>query len=246
MYVHRDGRAAEASYPHARQPVPERANRPVVPALTRRRTVTTVRVPVPPDQSRAFQRSTGAAPCRVKHFRIHLEPTAVRVCVRGVAGTDDDVRELYAGCYARLVGILTLAAASRAEAEEVVQEAFVQLIPRWGTVSGYDDPEAWVRRVAFRRLSNRRRARRVAERALGKLQRASTPGPSGDRTDMLRALAQLSLPQRQVVVMHHLLDIPVEEIAAELGVPVGTVKSRLARGRSALALLLGSEVGDYV
>lgn len=170
------------------------------------------------------------------------------MCVSGVAGTAHaDVRELYAACYARLVGILTLAAADRAEAEEVVQEAFVQLIPRWGTVASYDDPEAWVRKVAFRRLANRRRTRRIAERALGRLQRAaSTPGPSADRVDLMRALARLSMRQRQVLVMHHLLDMPLEQVAAELGVPLGTVKSRLARGRSTLAPLLDSEVADRV
>jgi RNA polymerase sigma-70 factor (ECF subfamily) len=41
-----------------------------------------------------------------------------------------------------------------------------------------------------------------------------------------------------VVVLHYLAGAPVEEVAAQLGVPVGTVKSRLARGRRALARLL--------
>jgi RNA polymerase sigma-70 factor, ECF subfamily len=53
------------------------------------------------------------------------------------------------------------------------------------------------------------------------------------------ALRSLPLDQRKVVVLHHLLDLPVAQVAAELGVPVGTVKSRLARARSALAARLG-------
>jgi RNA polymerase sigma-70 factor, ECF subfamily len=46
-----------------------------------------------------------------------------------------------------------------------------------------------------------------------------------------------------VVVLHHLLDLSVEEVAAELGVPVGTVKSRLARARGTLAARLGPGAG---
>jgi len=52
---------------------------------------------------------------------------------------------------------------------------------------------------------------------------------------MVLALNALSLDQRRVVVLHHVVGLSVEEIAQETGTPVGTVKSRLARGRQALA-----------
>lgn len=156
-----------------------------------------------------------------------------------------DVRELYAASYARLVGVLTLASGDRAEAEEVVQDAFVRLLPRWSTVRRYDDPEAWVRKVAFRLLANRQRRSRVARRLLPRLARTTTqPAASADRVDVLRALAMLPLAQREVVVLHHLVDLSVELVAAELGIPVGTVKSRLTRARAALTPLLGQEVAD--
>jgi len=154
------------------------------------------------------------------------------------------VRSFYTAAYPQLVRVLALAAGDVAEAEEVVQEAFVRLLPRWATVGGYDDPEAWVRKVAFRLLANRQRRARVARRLLPTLVRAHTPSPSSDRVDVSRALATLPLSQREVVVLHHLLDLPVEQVAAELGVPIGTVKSRLARARSALTPLLGLEVAD--
>jgi RNA polymerase sigma-70 factor, ECF subfamily len=51
-------------------------------------------------------------------------------------------------------------------------------------------------------------------------------------------LRELPLQQRQALVMHHMLGIPVAQIAAEQGVAVGTVKARLSRGRAALAPLL--------
>lgn len=157
--------------------------------------------------------------------------------------SDDGPARLYATTYVRLVSVLAVAAGSRAEAEEVVQEAFVRLLPRWSVVSRYDNPEAWVRSVAFRLLSNRHRRARVARRVLGRSGPAEhSPPASAERVDVRRALAALPLAQRQVVVLHHLLDLPVAEIAAELGLPIGTVKSRLSRSRDALARLLGEEV----
>jgi RNA polymerase sigma-70 factor, ECF subfamily len=58
---------------------------------------------------------------------------------------------------------------------------------------------------------------------------------------LAEALRALPMAQRKAVVLHHLLDLPVDQVAVELGVPVGTVKSRLARARGALATLLASE-----
>jgi RNA polymerase sigma-70 factor (sigma-E family) len=160
-----------------------------------------------------------------------------------------DPRDLYAACYDRLVRVLTLVAGDRAEAEDVVQEAFVRLVPRWSKISAYDDPEAWVRAVAFRILSNRfRRARNavVAARRSDDLRRGVDSEISSDGVDIARALAVLPVGQRQVVVLHHLLDLPVDEIAHALGVPVGTVKSRLSRARIALAPLLHEGSPDHV
>jgi RNA polymerase sigma-70 factor (ECF subfamily) len=157
-----------------------------------------------------------------------------------------EARAFYAGSYARLVSTVALASGSRADAEEVVQEAFLRLLPRWSKVSGYDDPEAWVRTVAFRLLSNRARGARRALAALGR-RPADEPddGPGPEGLDLRRALRSLPMPQRQVVVLHYLLDLPVEEIATQLGVPTGTVKSRLSRARTALAPLLAEDVTDH-
>ena len=160
---------------------------------------------------------------------------------------DEELRDFYASTYARLVGTLALAAGSRAEAEEVVQEAFVRLLSRWDSVRSYDDPEAWVRLVAFRLLSNRlRRARNAASALLRLRSEPSMSHPAGDRADVLAALRALPLAQRQVVVLHHMYDLPVETVAHQLGVSSGTVKSRLSRARAALAPLLQIEEDDYV
>jgi RNA polymerase sigma-70 factor (ECF subfamily) len=52
------------------------------------------------------------------------------------------------------------------------------------------------------------------------------------------ALRRLPEAQRLAIVLHHVLGLPVASVAVETGVPVGTVKARLARGRQALAALL--------
>ena len=142
--------------------------------------------------------------------------------------------EFYAATYPRLVGALTLVTANRADAEEVVQEAFVRLVPRWEKVCRYDDPEQWVRGVAWRLATSRWRKATSGARAL---RRHGPPPdvdpPSTDRLDLADLLAGLSVEHRQVLVLHHGLGLPVEAVAAELGVAVGTVKSRLSRARAA-------------
>jgi RNA polymerase sigma-70 factor (ECF subfamily) len=55
------------------------------------------------------------------------------------------------------------------------------------------------------------------------------------------ALRQLPEPQRRALVLHHVCDLPVHEVAAEVGAPEGTVKARLSRGRAALRTVLGDD-----
>jgi len=159
-----------------------------------------------------------------------------------VGGEDDDALErLYAATCPRLVSLLTAVGGNRADAEEVAQEAFVSLVERWSTVRDYDDPEGWVRHVAVRRLISRKRRQAVARLGLDRLAgrtQVAAPGPTGERVDVARALGTLPVAQRAVVVLHHGLDLPVEEVGRTLGVPTGTVKSRLARARERLAPLL--------
>lgn len=155
-----------------------------------------------------------------------------------------DLRELYAASYARLVGVVGAVCQDRDEAEEAVQEAFVRLMGSWTKVSRYDDPEAWVRKVALRQVSNRRRKALNGLRAAlkhGPLPDVPEPSPASIDTD--RALAGLPEQQRAVVVLHR-LGLDPDAIADALGVPLGTVKSRLARARSALSPLLREDPSD--
>src|ERR1700712_2774155 len=77
-----------------------------------------------------------------------------------------DVADLYAATGRRLVGLLVSVGASPALAEDLLQEAYARLVPRWDAVQHYDNPEAWVRTVALRLyLSHERRARLFHRRA---------------------------------------------------------------------------------
>jgi RNA polymerase sigma-70 factor (ECF subfamily) len=157
---------------------------------------------------------------------------------RGAVGDEDLVRELYDATYRRLVGQLAVLTGSRAEAEDVVQEAFVRLLNRPRSLVGLDSPEAWLRTVAVNQARSRWRRMR---RQVGLLPEVATDlgdGLTPDRVALLTALRQLPTPQREAIALHHLADLSVAEVATTLGVPAGTIKARLSRGRATLARLL--------
>jgi RNA polymerase sigma-70 factor (ECF subfamily) len=152
-----------------------------------------------------------------------------------------ELRSFYAASYPRLVTVVGAISGDREEAEEAVQDAFVRLLGRWDKISRYDDPEAWVRRAALNCLSNRRRKARNGTRAAlrhGVEPDVAPPGP--EAVDVQRALAALPVEQRAVVVLQQ-LGMDNNAVAAALGIPAGTVKSRLSRARRALAPLIQEE-----
>jgi len=159
-------------------------------------------------------------------------------------GTHDEVAALYALSCPRLIGLLISIGGSRSEAEEVAQDAYVKLLQQWKKVRDYDDPESWVRVVAVRLLISRRRRAKVAtfglRRLAGRAQQHQTAQLelTAAAVAVSAALRTLPVSQRAVVILHHVLDLPLEQVAQELKVPVGTVKSRLSRARAALAPLL--------
>ena len=156
-----------------------------------------------------------------------------------------EFEERYTSTFGRLVGQLFLVTGDLHEAEEVVQEAFTRAAGRWHRLREYDLPELWVRRVAINLATDRRRRVRRRLAVLAQLDAeaaAVVPPISVDGLAVAAALATLPRRQRQVVVLHYLLDLPVREVARQLSMPVGTVKSRLARARSALAAQLDVEI----
>lgn len=149
--------------------------------------------------------------------------------------------EFYAVSCGRLLGQLTAMTADRELARDVLQEAYARAWARWGRVSRLDNPEAWVRAVAWRESVSRWRRRRVAQAAQHLVARPeSAEDPDVATAVTVRtALARIPAAQRQALVLYEFCGMSVVEVARETGVAVGTVKSRLARGRAALGELLG-------
>lgn len=125
------------------------------------------------------------------------------------------------------------------EAQDIVQDAYARAWQHWPTIGRYEDPEGWIRMVAWRLTANRWRGLKRWLAARARLTPAPpTLGPSPDRVAVATALQQIPEAQRLVVIMHYLYGLPLAEIASQVGAPVGTVKVRLFRARSALVCLL--------
>lgn len=122
------------------------------------------------------------------------------------------------------------------EAQDAVQEAYARALARWRQVSTYEDPLAWIRTVAYRvSVSRWRKAKRMIMVSPQDSDLGSVPGPMEDHVALVAGLQRLPAAQREALVLHYLADLPVAQVAHQLGVPEGTVKARLSRGRTALA-----------
>ncbi|WDZ85417.1 SigE family RNA polymerase sigma factor [Micromonospora cathayae] len=154
--------------------------------------------------------------------------------------------ELYHAHFRSLTVQLTAYCGDLSQAQDMVQEAFYRAFARWSTVSRYDDPVAWVRRVAWNLATSRWRRLRTAQSFLRRQREEHVPGPGPDRVALQAALALLPPNQRRAVVLHYLADLSVAQIAEQEQVPEGTVKSWLHRGRATLAThLIPNGVNDH-
>jgi RNA polymerase sigma-70 factor, ECF subfamily len=171
------------------------------------------------------------------------DPIAV-AAVRGDAGAHDALvaahgPRVYAMC-ARLA----------ADPEDCYQEIWEKVL---GAVSGFDPTGpapigAWIATIARRHLIDRHRRKQVRGQVV------SIAGIAGTEPEVDEAIARhhrqarleaairrLPDAQRRVVVHHHIHGVALEQLAEEEGVAVGTLKSRLHRGRVRLAELLGDD-----
>ncbi len=150
---------------------------------------------------------------------------------------------LYQDSYRSLVLTAYALLRDMGEAEDVAQEAFAVAYGRRARVARADSPEAWMRTVVVNLARRRWRRRAMLDRILRR-ERDEEPDPPaavGEHLDLHAAIRELGHDHRAAVVLHYLADLPVEEVASILDVPVGTVKSRLARARTVLAARLRTE-----
>jgi RNA polymerase sigma-70 factor (ECF subfamily) len=138
-----------------------------------------------------------------------------------------------------LVGQAFVLTGNIEEAHDIVQEVFLRVWARWSRVATLDNPPAWARSV-LRNLAIGR-WRRLQGRAESPLFESDlvSPAPDVGHLDVARALHLLPEQQRTALILHDVVGLSVVETAAEMGVPEGSVRGWLSRGRRSLADSLG-------
>ncbi|MCL1869378.1 MAG: SigE family RNA polymerase sigma factor [Promicromonosporaceae bacterium] len=156
-----------------------------------------------------------------------------------IATSDEEFAAFMADASPRLAHTAWLLTGDEHLAEELVQEALTRTFLAWRKVRGRD-PYAYARRVLVGRRHHDRRARH-REPAHDTLpeSHADDAGRSViDRDQLVRALATLTPRQRRIVVLRHLVGLSETEVADDLGVSLGTIKSTASRGLAQLRQVL--------
>ena len=146
----------------------------------------------------------------------------------------DEHRALYKALY--------FVTGNRADASELMQDAFLRLWERWDRIDGIDDPRAYLFRVALNGFRMRARAARRATRRLVPIASSSDPFDDVDlKEDLRRMLLDLSPRQRAALVLLDLYGYGSEEAGRILGVRPSTVRALASQGRAALRASGGSD-----
>lgn len=173
------------------------------------------------------------------------DPTDIELVARARQGEDDAFAELVRR-HERLVYNLAYRMLGRAEdARDAAQDAFVSCYRNLRRFRGEAAFGTWLHRIAVNACYDILRKRRQEPVELDEgLGEAAAPGDHAERTsdavDVQRALSRVPAEFRAVMILHDVQGLPYEDIAAALEIPVGTVKSRLHRGRVALGQELGA------
>jgi RNA polymerase sigma-70 factor (ECF subfamily) len=165
---------------------------------------------------------------------------------RAMAGDREAFDALASASIGRLYAVATLILRDPERAADATQDA---LVSAWRDLSAIRDPErfeAWLHRVlvrcCYREASRERRRRLVEVRSVVDDHRGPDELPGLlDRDQLDRAFRRLDVEERTVIVLHHVEGFLLTEIADLLGIPVGTVKSRLHRGKRAMRAALDAD-----
>lgn len=173
-----------------------------------------------------------------------------RDLVQRAAGGDPDAFGLLAtATIGRLDAAARLILRDPESAKDAVQDAFARA---WRDLPGLRDPErfeGWLHRLLAHACYDelRRHRRRPIEVEITALDHPSiedSQSASADRDALERGLRVLDPDLRTIIVLFYYLDMPLPDVAAAIGIPVGTAKSRLHRARSQMRVALGLEADD--
>ena len=153
-----------------------------------------------------------------------------------------DFDSLFAAEYPAVLRTVFLICHDAHQAQDITQEAFVELLRHWDKVSRYERPGAWVRRVAIRKLvkAMRREVRRREAEVGFEPPAALEPAD----IDVLRAVRALPLRQRTAVVLYYYEDLPLQDIAEMLDCSPSTAGVHVHRARAKLGGLLKEVTPD--
>ncbi len=185
-----------------------------------------------------------------------MSPTDAELVRQAIAGSQPAFRELVTRYAGPAVNLVARMVRDRALAEDLAQDAFVRAFQRLSTYDPQRNFASWFLQIAHNVAVDPLRRKRVDTVSLDGLLADGHPGAAdqGARSSpadqaesaafasaLDAALARIRPEHRAAIVLHYLEDQGHAEISAILGVPIGTVKTYLHRGRKALAALLSAQ-----
>jgi RNA polymerase sigma-70 factor (ECF subfamily) len=172
-------------------------------------------------------------------------PRDERAWIRGAqSGSVPDLEALFRHHWPRAYRAAYLVVHDSGAAEDIAQEAFLAALRSLERFDYRRPFGPWLHRIVVNRAIDWSRSRALRPESAAEVEQLSAPNrPEADDAETLAAaLAELSPEHRAVIVMRHLLEYTPGEIAKALGLPRGTVNSRLRRGLDDLAGKLGEEL----
>jgi len=169
------------------------------------------------------------------------ELDAIALCQEGDADAFRCLVERYG---AVLQGTAFLMTRDAALAEELTQDAFLSA---WRGIGGFKEGrpvKPWLVRILVNRVVEHQRRRRLPTMPLDDMRELASASRTADefeaRDSVRQGLGQLDADHRQVLMLRFFADLSVLEIAQSLGIPEGTVKSRLHRAMNTMRTVIGA------
>jgi RNA polymerase sigma-70 factor (sigma-E family) len=149
---------------------------------------------------------------------------------------DEEFSEYVKARYSRLLATAYLLSGDRHAAEDLVQTALAKLYVAWPRLRQGGSEDAYIRRILINSNHEIHRKPWRRERAVAEVPDRLAPEPfdPADRDELIQALATLGPKQRRIIVLRYWLGLTIEEVAADLQVTTGTVKSQSSRAMETL------------